>query len=154
MDSSKLDSAFSYYCVGSVLNAGGHTYARKHWHDIIKIIQNKALNTGAKIPVIYGIDAIHGANYTVGATLFPQQIGIAATWDRQIAFNTAAITAYDVAASGIKWNFSPVLDLGRQTLWVDFETFRDVYLAQEMGKAYVNGYQVQIQIAMSRWQFV
>ena len=143
LDSSKLDSAFSYYCVGSVLNAGGHTYTRKHWHDIIKIIQNKALNTGAKIPVIYGIDAIHGANYTVGATLFPQQIGIAATWDREIAFNTAAITAYDVAASGIKWNFSPVLDLGRQTLWGRFfETFgEDVYLAQEMGKAYVNGYQ-------------
>ena len=143
LDSSKLDSAFHHYYVGSVLNAGGHTYTREHWHDIIDVIQNKAAQSGAKVPVIYGIDAIHGANYTVGATLFPQQIGIAATWDRDIALQAASVTAYDVAASGIKWNFSPVLDLGRQPLWGRFfETFgEDVFLAQEMGKAFVKGYQ-------------
>ena len=81
LDSSKLDSAINHYYVGSVLNVGGHTYDRNHWKDIIIELQTKAISEGNRIPIIYGIDAIHGVNYTAGSTLFPQQIGQAATWN-------------------------------------------------------------------------
>jgi beta-glucosidase len=143
LDSAKLDIAINKYFVGSFLNAGGHTYTREHWREIITAIQQKATTQGNKIPIIYGIDAIHGANYTVGATLFPQQIAQAATWNPDLVEQAAAITAYDVSASGISWNFSPVLDLGRQPLWGRFfETYgEDVYLAKTMAKACVRGYQ-------------
>ncbi|MEB3330861.1 MAG: glycoside hydrolase family 3 protein, partial [Candidatus Sericytochromatia bacterium] len=121
----------------------GHTYTREHWKEIITAIQHKATTQGNKIPIIYGIDAIHGANYTVGATLFPQEIAQAATWNPELVEQGASITAYDVSASGISWNFSPVLDLGRQPLWGRFfETYgEDVYLAKTMGVACVRGYQ-------------
>ncbi|MFP5470580.1 MAG: beta-glucosidase [Bacteroidia bacterium] len=143
LDSAKLDIAINKYFVGSFLNAGGHTYTREHWREIITTVQNKATTQGNKIPIIYGIDAIHGANYTVGATLFPQQIAQAATWNPDLVEQAASITAYDVSASGISWNFSPVLDLGRQPLWGRFfETYgEDVYLAKTMAKACVRGYQ-------------
>ncbi len=143
IDSTKLDIAINKYFVGSILNAAGYPFTRKHWKSIITTIQKKAQSEGSKIPVIYGIDAIHGANYTVGSTLFPQQIALAATWNPEIVEEVASITAYDVSASGISWNFSPVLDLARQPLWGRFyETFgEDVYLAKTMGKAFVKGYQ-------------
>ena len=143
LDSEKLDEAINKYFVGSILNCGGHTYTREHWKEIITTIQDKATSEGNKIPVIYGIDAIHGANYTVGATLFPQEIAQAATWNPSIVEDGAAITAYDVSASGISWNFSPVLDLGRQPLWGRiFETYgEDVYLTKTMAKACIKGYQ-------------
>ena len=143
LDSAKLDEAINKYYVGSFLNAGGHTYTRGHWEEVITTIQNKATTEGNQIPIIYGIDAIHGANYTVGATLFPQEIAQAATWNPQIVEEGASITAYDVSASGISWNFSPVLDLGRNPLWGRFfETYgEDVYLAKTMGRACIKGYQ-------------
>jgi beta-glucosidase len=143
LDSAKLDTAINKYFIGSFLNAGGHTYTREHWKEIITTIQKKATTQGNKLPIIYGIDAIHGANYTVGATLFPQQIAQAATWNPDLVEQAAAITAYDVSASGISWNFSPVLDLARQPLWGRFfETYgEDVYLAKTMARACVKGYQ-------------
>ena len=143
IDSAKLDTAINKYFVGSILNAAGYPFSRKHWEKIITSIQIKAVTEGSKTPILYGIDAIHGANYTVGATLFPQQIGLAATWNPEIVEEAASITAYDVSASGIPWNFSPVLDLARQPLWGRFfETFgEDVYLAKTMGKAFIKGYQ-------------
>ncbi len=143
LDPVKLDSAINHYYVGSILNVGGHTYTRAHWEEIITAVQNKATTEGNKIPIIYGIDAIHGVNYTVDATLFPQQIGQAATWNPALIEEGAAITAYECRASGIPWNFSPVLDLGRQPLWSRFfETYgEDVYLAKQMTEACINGYQ-------------
>ncbi len=143
IDSAKLDIALNKYFVGSILNAAGYPFSRKHWKNIITTVQTKAVSEGSKIPVIYGIDAIHGANYTVGATLFPQQIALAATWNPTLVEQAASITAYDVSASGIPWNFSPVLDLARQPLWGRYyETFgEDVHLAKTMGKAFVKGYQ-------------
>lgn len=143
LDSLKLDSAINHYFVGSILNVGGHTYTREHWEDIITEIQTKATTGGNKIPVIYGIDAIHGVNYTADATLFPQQIAQAATWNPELIKMGAAVSAYECRASGIPWNFSPVLDLGRQPLWSRFfETYgEDVYLAKQMAKATINGYQ-------------
>jgi len=92
---------------------------------------------------MYGIDAIHGANYTLGSTLFPQQIGQAATWNPDLVKAAARITAYETRASGIPWNFSPVLDIGRQPLWSRFfETYgEDVCLAKKMTNACISGYQ-------------
>ena len=143
IDLEKLDLAINKYYVGSVLNVGGHTYSREHWEYVITTIQEKATKEGNGIPIIYGIDAIHGVNYTQGATLFPQQIGQAATWNPTLVEQGAAITAYECRASGIPWNFSPVLDLARQPLWSRFfETYgEDVYLAKQMTAAAIQGYQ-------------
>ena len=139
-----LDSAMQIYGVGSILNNVGHTMNLPTWHRLLKEIHAyPAAKNRQKIPIIYGVDAIHGANYTMGATLFPQQIGLAATWDIRFAEQCGTVTAYETRASGIPWNFSPVLGLGRQPLWSrTFETFgEDVLLAKTMGEAIVHGYQ-------------
>jgi len=143
LDTVKLDSAINHYFVGSFLNVGGHTYTRQHWKKIISTIQQKAITEGNGIPIIYGIDAIHGVNYTVDATLFPQQLGQAATWNPKLVESGAGVAAYECRASGIPWNFSPVLDLGRQPLWSRFfETYgEDVFLAKSMTEAVIKGYQ-------------
>ncbi len=146
IDIKKLSNAISNYHIGSILNVGcgSGTISLENWHNIINLIhsQNKKLSR-LNIPIIYGIDAIHGANYTMGATLFPQQIGQAATWNPALVKKVYEITAYETRASGIPWNFSPVLDLGRQPLWSRFfETFgEDVYLASEMTKLAIYGMQ-------------
>src|ERR1041385_8584663 len=94
-----------------------------------------------RIPMIYGIDSIHGANYVQGATLFPQEIGMAATWNPELMKRAAEIAAIETRAAAIPWSFSPVLDLGRNPLWPRFwETFgEDPYLAKVMGVAFVRG---------------
>ncbi|MFN5460680.1 MAG: glycoside hydrolase family 3 N-terminal domain-containing protein [Bacteroidota bacterium] len=144
LDEAKLRKAIVEYKVGSILNCGGHTYTKEHWYEIIHRIQELATKeTKLKIPILYGIDAIHGVNYTVGATLFPQPLAQAATWNPQLAEQAAAITAYEVRTSGIPWNFSPVLDIGRQPLWSRFfETYgEDVYLASQFTSSVIKGYQ-------------
>lgn len=141
---SKLRDAILKYKVGSILNTGGAANTVDNWHEIITSIQQIAMNESRmKIPVIYGIDAIHGANYTVGATLFPQSVTMAATRNTELLKQSAAVTAHQVKVCGIKWNFNPVLDMGRQPLWPRmWETFgEDPYLISEMGKAYIEGYQ-------------
>ena len=144
LDATKLNRALIEYHVGSILNCGGHAYDLTQWHTIINGIQTVATTqTRLKIPIVYGIDAIHGANYTLGATLFPQPLAQAASWDPKLVKRGAEITAYEVRASGIPWNFSPVLDLGRDPRWSRlFETYgEDVLLAKTMGLATINGYQ-------------
>lgn len=143
VDSFKIYEAIVNYKIGSVLNVGWHTLSLKEWHNVLKIIHKPFNKDLTKIPIIYGIDAIHGANYTVGATLFPQEIGLAATWNPELAFKFGKVTAYETRASGIPWNFSPVLDLGRQPLWSrTFETLgEDPYLASKLGESIVKGYQ-------------
>jgi beta-glucosidase len=127
IDDAKLKTAIQKYHIGSVLNVGcgSGTIALERWHDILRQLhQYNSDYSRLKIPVIYGIDAIHGVNYTKGATLFPQQIGQAATWNPQLVKQVYQVTAYETRASGLPWNFSPVLDLGRQPLWSRFfETF-------------------------------
>jgi beta-glucosidase len=146
IDLVKLHEAISKYHIGSILNVGcgSGTISLDNWHKILKIIhqENTRLSKN-NIPILYGIDAIHGANYTMGATLFPQQIAQAATWNPALVKKGYEITAYEVRATGIPWNFSPVLDLGRQPLWSRFfETFgEDVYLAKTMSKTAIEGYQ-------------
>jgi len=143
LDTNKLTEALVKYKVGSILNVSWHTLTRAQWQEITETIHAYYASGRIKIPVIYGIDAIHGVNYTRGATLFPQEIGLAATWNPSIAEEFARITAYETRASGIPWNFSPVLDLGRNPLWSrNFETLgEDPYLCSVMGAAIIKGYQ-------------
>ncbi len=144
IDHNKLREALETYHVGSILNVGAHAFDREHWHYIISTIQQMATrDTRLKIPVLYGIDAIHGVTYTTGSTLFPQEIGLAATWNPELAHQMGEITAYEIRASYIPWNFSPVLDLGINPLWPRlYETLgEDPYLAKTMGAAIVKGYQ-------------
>jgi len=144
IDRAKLDRAILTYHVGSILNEGGDGYSLEHWHEVLSQIQDVATKESRlKIPVLYGIDAIHGATYTNGATLFPQAISMAASWNLDLAKREGEITALEVRATGIPWNFYPVLDVGRQPLWPRFwETFgEDPYLASEFGKKYIEGLQ-------------
>ncbi|OYU97504.1 MAG: beta-glucosidase [Bacteroidetes bacterium B1(2017)] len=143
LDTNKLKEVIVNLGVGSILNVGGHTYPIAHWKEIITSVQNYASQTRLQIPVLYGIDAIHGANYTQGSTLYPQQIALAASFNPALAKQMARLVAKDVEGSGIPWNFSPVLDVARNPLWPRFwETFgEDPYLASQMGVAMVEGYQ-------------
>jgi len=143
IDPEKIKEAILKYHVGSILNVSGHAYDRKHWYEVISSIQAEAAQDRLKIPVIYGIDAIHGVTYTLGSTLFPQEIAMAATFNRQIAYQAGTITAYETRASYIPWNYSPVLDLGKNPLWPRiYETFgEDPYLGKTMGASIIHGYQ-------------
>src|SRR5437899_3505581 len=142
IDPAKLDKAIVRYGVGSILNVAEQALTPDRWHEIIGQIQRTATKkTRLGIPVIYGIDSIHGANYVQGATLFPQEIGMAATWNPELMKRATEIAAMETRAAGIPWSFSPVLDIGRQPLWPRFyETFgEDPYLAKVMGVAFVRG---------------
>lgn len=144
IEKEKLHKALVEYGVGSILNCGGHAYPREQWLEIIGEIQRVATTeTRLKIPVLYGIDAIHGANYVSGSTLFPQPLAQAATFNTDLAKKGAEITAYETRAAGQVWNFSPVLDVARNPLWSRvFETYgEDTYLCMEMGNAVVMAYQ-------------
>ena len=140
----KLKLALLKYHVGSILNvAGDKAHTLEHWHKLLTEIQDIALKDRLKIPVLYGIDSIHGAQYTKGATIFPQSIAMAATWNPELSKRAGEITALETRISGIPWNFFPVLDVGRQSLWPRFyETYgEDVVLAQRMGNANILGQQ-------------
>lgn len=143
LDVFKLKEAIEKYHVGSILNVSGTAYTREHWHDVIVSIQAEAAKDRLKIPVIYGIDAIHGVTYTVGSTLFPHEIAMAATFNKDLAFKAGEITAYETRASYIPWNYSPVLDLGKNALWPRiYETFgEDPFVVKTMGASIIKGYQ-------------
>ena len=144
IDYDKLEEAITKYHVGSILNVYDVAITVDRWHKIIKAIQDIAVNkTRLNIPIIYGIDAVHGATYTLGSTIFPQAINMAATWNRNLLEKEGEITSRQVRACGISWNFYPVLDIGRQPLWPRlWETYgEDVYLATELGKSYIYGAQ-------------
>ena len=141
IDPAKVEKAIAQYKVGSILNVNGQALSVDKWHDIIGALQDAAQRTRLKIPVIYGIDSIHGANYVRDATLFPQEIGMAASWNPALVERAQEITAMETRAAAIPWSFSPVLDIGRQPLWPRFwETFgEDPYLASVLGTAFVRG---------------
>ena len=113
IDDAKLAKAVNQYGVGSFLNVNDQALTVDKWHEIIGKIQDASMKTRLKIPNIYGIDSIHGANYVQGATLFPQEIGMAATWNPALMLRAAEITAMETRAAAIPWSFSPVLDIGR-----------------------------------------
>jgi len=145
LDAEMVHRALVEYGVGSVLNTpGNRARTLEEWHMIISQLQDVAVNKSRLgIPILYGIDAIHGTTYTLGGTFFPQQIGQAASWNRSLVRRGAEITAYETRASGIPWNFSPVLDMGRDPRFARmWETFgEDVYLTSQLGVELVKGYE-------------
>jgi len=144
LDIQKLNEAITKFHVGSILNVYDVAHSIEYWHEVITKIQDIATKeTRLGIPILYGIDAIHGATYTKGATLFPQAINMAATFNPWLMKKAGEITALEVRASGIPWDFYPVMDIGRQPLWPRFwETFgEDVFLASMIGSSYINGAQ-------------
>ncbi|WP_131535710.1 glycoside hydrolase family 3 N-terminal domain-containing protein [Pedobacter nototheniae] len=145
LDQAAMEKALIQYHVGSVLNTSNNRARTPQvWYKIISEIQDVAIKKGKnKIPVIYGVDEVHGATYTVGATMFPQQIGQAATFNRSLVKNGASITAYETRASSIPWNFAPILDLGADPRFPrQWESFgEDPFVVTELGKAAVKGYE-------------
>ncbi|NLH17384.1 MAG: beta-glucosidase [Phycisphaerae bacterium] len=144
LDPAKLREAIVKYHVGSILNCGGSANTFENWQEVITAIQDVATKeTRLKVPVIYGIDSIHGANYIVGATLFPQNFAISATGNVDLVSQASAITAMETRAAGIPWNFNPVLDMSRNPLWPRFwENYgEDPYISSVMAYAYIRAQQ-------------
>jgi beta-glucosidase len=143
LDPAALKKAIIDYKVGSVLNTTAHALSVDTWREMMTQIQDEAKKTKLKIPVIYGLDGIHGQTYTLNSTLFPQSIGMAATRNPEMAAAIAKVTAKELRASGVRWNFAPVLDCGRQPLWSRFpETYgEDVYIGKTMGAVAIKAYE-------------
>lgn len=143
IDSAKLDDALLRHHVGSLLNVWDVALTPERWRELLTTVQRVAARKRVPIPVIYGIDAVHGFHYMTKGTVFPQSIAMAATWNPALVRREYQITAYETRATGITWNFAPVLDLGRQPLWSRFfETYgEDVYLATVLGREAVLGEQ-------------
>lgn len=143
LDDAKLDTVFNKYRVGSILNtAQGHVQDRETWYRLISGIQDASLRY-IGIPDVYGVDQNHGTTYTLGGTLFPQEINMAASFNRDLVKEGAAICAYETRASSIPWVYNPVMDLGRNPVWSRiWESFgEDPYINGEMAVAMVKGYQ-------------
>lgn len=144
IDDAKLREAVVDRHVGSLFNSNKIAIPAARWQEVITRIQKLATEEGPhKIPVIYGIDSIHGANYVRDATLFPQALGLAATWNPDLVEQCHAVTARETRATGIPWTFAPSLDVGRQPLWPRFaETLgEDTHLATVLGEHAVRGLQ-------------
>lgn len=143
IDEHKTDSILSRYKIGSILNAP-NTCAptAKQWEKYIEQIQKISMKR-IGIPCVFGLDQNHGSTYTQGGTLFPQNINVAATFNREIARRSAEATAYETRAVSVPWTYSPTVDLGRDARWPRiWENFgEDCYLSSEMGKAMVYGFQ-------------
>ena len=143
IDEHKTDSILSRYKIGSILNAP-NTCAptAKQWEKYIEQIQKISMKR-IGIPCVFGLDQNHGSTYTQDGTLFPQNINVAATFNREIARHSAEATAYETRAVSVPWTYSPTVDLGRDARWPRiWENFgEDCYLSSEMGKAMVYGFQ-------------
>jgi beta-glucosidase len=142
-DEAKLKDVVQNFKIGSILNSPGIPLKAAQWNAVIEQIQKAAKQTKMKIPVLYGLDDNHGCNYVLDATLFPQQIGQSATWNRELLFNAGVITAYESRAASVPWTFSPVLDLGTNPqwprIWEDYG--EDPYLDATMGVEFIKGVQ-------------
>ncbi|MCI0667378.1 MAG: glycoside hydrolase family 3 C-terminal domain-containing protein [Methylococcaceae bacterium] len=143
LDPGKLESMLSGYSIGSILNVWDAAFTQEHWREVITAIQLAATNTRLRIPVLYGIDAVHGHHYLRNGTVYPHNLGLAATWNPDLVRKIYELTALETRATGIPWNFAPVLDVARQPLWSRFfETFgEDSYLVSVMGVAAIKGQQ-------------
>ena len=143
IDEHKTDSILSRYKIGSILNAP-NTCAptAKQWEKYIAQIQKISMKR-IGIPCVFGLDQNHGSTYTQDGNLFPQNINVAATFNREIARRSAEATAYETRAVSVPWTYSPTVDLGRDARWPRiWENFgEDCYLSSEMGKAMVHGFQ-------------
>ncbi|HSZ33370.1 MAG TPA: glycoside hydrolase family 3 N-terminal domain-containing protein [Puia sp.] len=143
LDPQALQHAILDYKVGSILNTTAHALSVEKWRQVQTEIQDEAKKSRLKIPVLYGLDGMHGQTYTLNSTLFPQNIAMAATRNPDLVAEAAHVTANELRASGVRWEFAPVLDCGRQPLWSRFpETYgEDVYMGKLMGATAVHAYQ-------------
>lgn len=143
LDPAALKRAVVDYKVGSLLNTASNALSVDTWRQVITQIQDESKKTNLKIPVLYGLDAMHGQTYTLNSTLLPHNLALAASRNPELAKTAAKITAKELRASGVRWNFAPVLDIGRQPLWSRFpETYgEDVYLGRTMGASVVKAYE-------------
>ncbi|WP_262964754.1 glycoside hydrolase family 3 N-terminal domain-containing protein [Methylobacter psychrophilus] len=147
IDHAKLEDAILIHHVGSILNTpvtpNNKAQSVETWRQLMQTVQGVAEKTRLKIPVIYGIDGIHGATYTKNAVLFPQAISMAATFNPELSVKEGEITARELRVSGLQWNFAPVMDIGRQPLWPRlWETYgEDVHLATVLGTSFIKGHQ-------------
>ena len=141
-DEDKLENILGDLEVGSLLNHPSNNWVGPaEWYEFMQRIQAKAMATTG-IPVLFGQDAIHGANYIAGATLYAQPVGVAASFNVELTEKLAGVTAYELQAASIPWNFSPAMDVGRNPVWPRlWESFgEDVYLNKVMGEAMIKGY--------------
>lgn len=139
----KVEEAFRKYKVGSILNTpNGEAQTVEVWHDVIERIQKESMKY-IGIPDIYGVDQIHGTTYTAGGTLFPQEINMAASFNRALVRRAGEISAYETRAGSIPWTYAPVMDIGRDARWSrSWESFgEDPYINAQMAKELVLGYQ-------------
>ena len=143
IDYAKADTLFSKYKIGSILNAP-NTCAptAPQWEEIISDIQKLSMKH-IGIPCVFGLDQNHGSTYTQGGTLFPQNINVGATFNRNIALKSAEATAYETRAVSVPWTFSPTIDLGRDARWPRiWENFgEDCYVNAEMARMETLGFQ-------------
>ncbi len=136
-------AALREYKIGSVLNSPGDVAQKpEEYNKFITELNRISIETTG-IPCIYGLDHIHGVSYVLGGTLFPQEVNIAATFNREHAFNMGKVTAYESRAANVPWTFSPTMDLGRNPEWPRmWESFgEDTYVNAEMAVAAVHGMQ-------------
>lgn len=140
------DAHITEYALGSLLSGGGSVpepNTPEAWADMIDGYQRRALETRLAIPLLYGVDAVHGHNNLVGATIFPHNVGLGATGNAALVGETARITALEAAAVGVNWSFSPSIAVPQDIRWGrTYEGFsEDAELVAEMGAAYVTGMQ-------------
>ena len=143
IDRAKADTLFGKYKIGSILNVpNSYAPTATQWEEIISDIQKLSMKH-IGIPCIFGLDQNHGSTYTQGGTLFPQNINVAATFNRDIAFKSAEATAYETRAVSVPWTFSPTIDLGRDARWPRiWENFgEDCYVNAEMARMETLGFQ-------------
>ncbi len=144
LDTMKIKDAISKYKVGSILNTPGGpvVFTPQEWHSVISYLQDLSIND-IGIPCLYGLDQNHGITYTLGGILFPQNINIGASFNKELAQKASGITAYETRAGDCPWTFSPTIDLTRDPRWPRvWENFgEDPYLNTVMGVAQVIGFQ-------------
>ena len=141
------DSAIATYFLGSVLSGGGSDPTPENtmqdWRDMVERFQAQATSTRLGIPLLYGVDAVHGHSNVVGAVIFPHNIGLGATRDADLVERINRATALEVRATGINWNFSPCLTVARDIRWGrTYESFsEEPDVVAELGEAAVRGLQ-------------
>ena len=143
LNETMLDTLISKWKVGSILNAPGtRASSVAQWQQWIQLIQKKSMKY-LGIPDIYGLDHNHGVTYTQGGTLFPQPINLGASFNTELAFRGAEITAYESRAANCPWVYNPVVDLSRDPRWPRvYESFgEDAILNAKMVVAEIKGYQ-------------
>ena len=149
LDAAKLRRAVAERHIGSVINVLDAALPASEWQSLVRQLQDAALgdmsqrDSAPRVPLLYGIDFVHGANYAREGTIFPHNVGLAAAFDPELVRRIGEVTAAEAHACGLLWNFAPVLDVGRNPLWPRFyETFgEDVHVVTRLGTALVEGLQ-------------